>query len=371
MTGPDDTSSLGSLYYYQTQCNLNCHHCWLGPGLSKPKGDNGATMSPDLFEDILKQGVALGLKHIKFTGGEPLCDSGLMRKVEAARAMNLEVSIETNATLITEVIARDIKRLGVRFIALSLDGADPESHNYQRGNRTAFIDTMAGLQALVNEGIRPQVIYTPTRDVLSRTKEIVMLLNQFPVSSLKINIVSMIGRGKAIHNKGDVPSIEEYLKLKTMIESSEIVGRSYSIILDIPPAFRSMGRIMRKSHGRCGIKNILGILSDGRISICGVGLVNDELVLGDLKTDRLEDIWQNHAILHTLRTGLPNQLQGICGDCVLKRMCLGKCRAEAFVAEGDLMAASRFCRHAEEQGLFPSTRQISKIKGTRKQASIN
>ncbi|MFH2000532.1 MAG: radical SAM protein [Planctomycetota bacterium] len=362
MTEPAERHPLRSIYYYQTTCNLQCRHCWLGPGLSRPGKTEKAALSLESFNDMLEQGIALGLKQIKFTGGEPFCDGGFMQKIEAARARNLRVSIETNATLVTRTLSRDLRRLGVDFIALSLDGADPESHDAQRGAKGAFRETMAGLQALMEARFHPQVIYTPTVSVLSRTAEIITLLNRFQISSLKINSLSMIGKGGALRASGKAPALKDYLLLNHEISSGRIAGKGYPVLFDIPPAFQSMGRILRKAPGWCGIKNILGVLSDGRISICGVGLVNERLVLGRLETDGLEAIWKNHDTITTLRHGLPHQLKGICGDCAMKRLCLGKCRAEAYVAEEDLMAPNPFCSEADRQGLFPVTRRISRIK---------
>ena len=362
MTDPTERYPLQSLYYYQTTCNQQCRHCWLGPGLTRPEKAGNAALSLESFEDMLEQGMALGLKHIKFTGGEPFCDSGFMQKIVAARARNLRVTIETNATLVNKALARDLKRLGVGFIALSLDGADPESHDAQRGGKGAYRDALAGLQALIEAQFHPQVIYTPTASLLTQTEEIITLLNRFPISSLKINIISMIGKGGTLHRSGKVPSIQDYLVLNKRIASRQLVCKEYPLLFDIPPAFQSMGRILRRTPGRCGIKNILGVLSDGRISICGVGLVKAELILGRLDKDRLEEIWRNHITITTLRDGLPHQLKGICSDCAMKRLCLGKCRAEAYVAEEDLMAPGSFCTEADRLELFPVTRRISRIK---------
>ena len=70
------------------------------------------------------------------------------------------------------------------------------------------------------------------------------------------------------------------------------------MIFDIPPAFRTIKEARRERFGSCGIFNILGLLGDGRISICGIGSVADSLVLGRIKIYRLSDIQRFVGALH-------------------------------------------------------------------------
>jgi hypothetical protein len=47
-----------------------------------------------------------------------------------------------------------------------------------------------------------------------------------------------------------------------------------------PPAFWRLGRLMRQDAMSCGVHNILGILADGTLAMCGIGRHEKELVYG-------------------------------------------------------------------------------------------
>ena len=127
--------------------------------------------------------------------------------------------------------------------------------------------------------------------------------------------------------------------------------------MDIPPAFKDIKHI-KENASFCHIKNILGVLPDGSISMCGIGEVAPSLRLGDIKKQRLKEIWKTSPLLKTIREDIPAKLKGICSRCVFKGLCLGKCRAEAYYRDKDLMGPYYFCEEAYKSGLFPKTRRI-------------
>ena len=59
-----------------------------------------------------------------------------------------------------------------------------------------------------------------------------------------------------------------------------------------------------------------------------------------------------------LRERVPNRMEGICGKCILKGVCLGACRADAFVLSGSLGTPFWICQEAYEKGLFPEQRMM-------------
>jgi len=79
-------------------------------------------------------------------------------------------------------------------------------------------------------------------------------------------------------------------------------------------------------------------------------------VLGDIRTNSLENIWKSHPILKSIREELPQRLEGVCATCMFKAYCLGKCRAEAYYATRNLFSGFSFCEQAEQAGLFPQER---------------
>jgi radical SAM protein with 4Fe4S-binding SPASM domain len=64
------------------------------------------------------------------------------------------------------------------------------------------------------------------------------------------------------------------------------------------------------------------------------------LEVGDLRTERMKDIWKNAEVFKTLRNR--ENLKGKCGKCVYRYVC-GGCRRRAYAYTGDLMAADPGC----------------------------
>ena len=107
----------------------------------------------------------------------------------------------------------------------------------------------------------------------------------------------------------------------------------------------------------CGILRVLGVLSDGSYSLCGIGETVPELVFGHASRDALEEVWHNNSMLGELREGLPRRLKGICGECVMKGICEGHCLAQNYRLSRDFWSPFWFCEEADKEGLFPAARR--------------
>jgi radical SAM protein with 4Fe4S-binding SPASM domain len=136
----------------------------------------------------------------------------------------------------------------------------------------------------------------------------------------------------------------------------EIIKGGFTINFDLPPALLSMDDLKKNKICSCNIKNLLGIIADGKISICGIGKTIDKLVLGKVGRDSIKDVWENNPILKLIREDIPEKMKGVCGKCLFKSSCLGKCRAEVFYDAEDLLAPFSVCQEAYEQGFFPESR---------------
>ncbi len=97
-------------------------------------------------------------------------------------------------------------------------------------------------------------------------------------------------------------------------------------------------------------------MANGAYALCGIGETIPELVFGDAARERLADIWDNTPILKSLREGLPGLFEGICGECVMKKKCLGSCLAQNYYNTKNLWAPFWYCEEALTKGLFPDTR---------------
>jgi SynChlorMet cassette radical SAM/SPASM protein ScmF len=347
---------LRSIYFYLTGgCNLACRHCWIAP-----KFDESGVMPSipaDLFQKVIDEALPLGLKDVKLTGGEPLMHPGFKELLEIARQNNLGVTIETNGLLCTREVAAEITRSPNRFVSVSIDGSDAATHEWMRGVPGSFEKAKNGINNLVEAGVRPQIITTLIRRNAGQIEEIIRMAENLGASSVKFNVVMPTGRGEKLSETAETLSIEELIRIGEYAGTILSAKTKLQVFFDIPYAFRSLSGIASgRGCGRCNILNIIGVISTGEYALCGIGYQVEDLVFGLAGRDSLSEIWKENEVLNSLRSGIPDKLEGICSKCVMKYACLGSCIAQNFYRTKNIWAPFWFCDMAYSEGLFPKTR---------------
>ena len=350
--------TLATVYLYFKYCNLRCRHCWINPPYSPTRSLKSDELGMGAIISALDECRSLGMKSIKITGGEPFAREDIFELLEYLKKGGIRIDMETNAVLIREKEARALKEADVRQVAVSLDGPNARVHESLRGLGGSFADALKGACALIEERINVQIIACLWKGNMDRIKDTVLLAASLGASSVKINPVHAIARAHSMESSGETLSVKETIDFYHRLTGELKDEKRVKVIFDIPPAFRPMKEACRGRIGSCGIFNILGLLGDGRISICGIGSVADALVLGKIGEDRIKDVWHNNSVLKDIRRDVPSRLEGICGRCIFKGYCLGKCRANAYYLGGSVRAPLGFCQAAYEEGLFPASRMI-------------
>jgi len=360
---------LRQLYFYLTEgCNLHCRHCWIAPKFQTQK-NTYPSLTFDLFISIIKQAIPLGLSRVKLTGGEPLLHPQIEKILDAIKAQNIRLVLETNGILCAPELAQKIAECDNPFVSVSLDGANAETHEWMRGVKGCFDATLEGIRNLVQAGVNPQIIMTITRRNKDQVKAVLGLAESLGAKSLKFNILQPTARGSQLHQEHENLNAAELLELGRWVENSLAGSTDLRLSFDYPLAFSSLNHIFSENGegcGSCGILGILGVLSDGSYALCGIGETVPELIFGHASRENLEDVWNNTMILQELRRGLPNRLEGICGNCLMKELCLGSCIAQNYLSNKNLWEPYWFCQELHNKGLFPQTRFFNNTSHAKK-----
>ena len=350
---------LNQIYFYLTEgCNLRCRHCWVAP-----KYQSGSNSYPaldlDLFKSIIEQAKHLGLTGVKLSGGEPLLHPEIKEILEYIRSEDLRLTVETNGVLCTLELASKMAECKNTFVSVSLDGADADTHEWVRGVSGCFEEAMEGIRSLVEVGFRPQIIMSVMRHNKNQMEQVVRLAESMGAGSVKFNIVQPTARGKKLHESDEALNIAELVELGRWVEDTLSTKTNMSIYHSHPMAFRPLGKMFGENGDGCsvcGVLGILGVLADGSYALCGIGETVPDLVFGHGATDPLEEVWNNTPILLELREGLPHLIEGVCGDCFMKGLCLGSCIAQNYYRNESVWAPYWYCEEAHNRGLFPDTR---------------
>ena len=126
------------------RCNFRCLYCMPPEGLDwLPKVE---VLTDEEINRLIRIGVEqLGIREVRFTGGEPLLRPGLVGLVAATTALEPrpEVSLTTNAIGLSRV-APALAAAGLDRINVSLDTLDRERFT-QLAHRDRLDDVLAGL----------------------------------------------------------------------------------------------------------------------------------------------------------------------------------------------------------------------------------
>ncbi|MDY0039395.1 MAG: SynChlorMet cassette radical SAM/SPASM protein ScmF [Desulforhabdus sp.] len=350
---------LRQIYFYLTDgCNLRCRHCWITPKFQGTRSSH-VYLDVEILTSIVEQAIPLGLTGIKLSGGEPLLHPQFIEIIRFIKTKELRLTIETNGVLCTKELALSISAHREAFVSISLDGADAQTHEWVRGMPGCFKATLQGVRNLVRAGLKPQIIFTLMRRNADQVGQVIHLAEQLGAGSVKLNVLQPTERGALMHESDQALTIKELIELGRWVEGSLAQLTELKLIIHFPPAFRPLSRLFDENGDDCavcGIKEILGVLGDGSYALCGIGESTPELVFGHAESVQLKRIWQEHAVLKQLRTGLPERLEGICAECLMKSICSGACIAQNFYSNGSLWGPYWFCQQAYNEQLFPETR---------------
>ncbi|MGB2963635.1 MAG: radical SAM protein [Anaerolineales bacterium] len=353
---PEGIPPLSSLYLYIARsCNLACSHCWIEP-MFDPNGTKGQFIKIEYVEKAIREALPLGLRSVKLTGGEPTLHPQFRELINLLHLAQLDIKIETNGMLMDDPLALFLQENGISFISVSLDGATAEVHDALRGVSGSFERVLMGIASLAQVGYHPQVICTLHKGNIHEMVDFVKLANHLGCGSIKFNHVQRNGRGERFAEKQGL-DVDELINLYRVVEKELVPNSLIPIFFDIPFAFVPINKLLTAQLGRCNVHNILGVLAGGELSLCGIGITVPELLFGQIEQDDLRDVWCSTEGLTQLRELIPTQLEGICGQCILRNLCQGECVANNFHISGRLNAPYYFCDQAENLGLFPKLRK--------------
>ena len=130
-------------------CNLDCRFCYYDAN----RGSAPVGVDFGRAQDIIKRIKVLKVKFVLLSGGEPLLYPDILALIEELTSNSIRVGISTNGTLIDKKSAADLKKAGINYVGISLDGLE-KLHNTLRKSSTAFNRALAGLKNIQDVGIK-------------------------------------------------------------------------------------------------------------------------------------------------------------------------------------------------------------------------
>ena len=140
------------------KCNLRCTYCMPPEGVQPAPGERILT-DAEVVRLVRIAVERLGVREVRFTGGEPLLRKGLEEIVAATSALSTDVGTPVETSLTTNALglrhrARGLKEAGLTRVNVSMDAADRETYA-ALARRDRFDDAVAGARAAAEAGLLP------------------------------------------------------------------------------------------------------------------------------------------------------------------------------------------------------------------------
>ncbi len=324
-----------------TACNLSCGHCHASSGLPMPD-----ELTTEEGRALLDEVVRVPeFRMMVFTGGEPLVRGDILDLIAHSQKVGLTPVIATNATLIDRPLARQLKKLGVAGIAVSVDARDPEVHDRIRGEEGSFARAMDGIEAARSHGLSIQFNITAMKDNLDQVPDVIEMADQAHADIVLVYQLVPVGRGDEIRDRA--LSADENRNLLDMVAHLQSGTRTVLEPVAAPQYWphitnrrrgltRSPGRLARACfHGCVAGTGLAYIKPDGEIWPCPFL----PLSAGSVRSQPFSQIWRQSDLFRSLRQ---DPLKGKCGTCEQSSICRG-CRGRAHALTGDYLAEDPSC----------------------------
>lgn len=139
-------------------CNLKCIHCYMASEAVRYENELSTAEAKKFIDGLAEFRVPV----IIFSGGEPLIRPDFFELARYAGCRGLRVTISTNGTLIDRETAREIKKIGVGYVGISLDGVGAKNDEFRK-MPGAFEKTLAGIRNCRETGQRVGLRFTINR----------------------------------------------------------------------------------------------------------------------------------------------------------------------------------------------------------------
>jgi MoaA/NifB/PqqE/SkfB family radical SAM enzyme len=144
----------------------------------------------NLITDLAKFGAPV----ILFSGGEPLVRRDLPELAAFAVEKGMRAVISTNGTLITSTMAHTLKKIGLSYVGISLDGME-EINDRFRGVKGAFKSALSGIENCQEAGIKVGLRFTINKFNVTEIPKLFQLLEDMNIPRICFYHLVYAGRG--------------------------------------------------------------------------------------------------------------------------------------------------------------------------------
>ena len=341
-------------------CNLDCVHC---------ESESGARRADELSTEealaLCDDLAALGCRVVNLSGGEPFLRPDWRRIGARLVEKGIEPIMVSNLTCVGGDDFDALDRLGIEWVATSVDGP-PAVHDRIRRTRgqawSAFAKTQAAITSLKQRGRKVGVITHVSLWNLAHLDELAAILASLRVDLWQLQIGQPSGRLRAIAGEyliypGQIEAIYAFIKRvrragQLNLHAADDIGFFGPDEIEVRANGGEPGFFAGCEAGH----RVLAIASDGTIRGCP----SLEIDVGNLRETPLADIWADEARFWWNRFD-PGQTQGLCRGCAFQRLCRCGCTGLALATTGSVHRNIYCINQIKNLGGDPDRREVAGV----------
>ncbi|MCK4717811.1 MAG: radical SAM protein [Thermoplasmata archaeon] len=321
------------------KCVYPCRTCVLSAG--KPL-ENELTYAE--IKDVIDQSAEMDAQSIVLTGGDPMTHPDIMDILAYIREKGRTPGLSSSLLNLTDENAQRLKEMGAA-VQVSIDGTTEEVDDWNRGPG-AFNTSLKGIDLLNKYGVPWRLAFSITTKNVEQVEGICDMAKDLGAFQVALRKVKWVGRATNIERDELEPGAEIMADIYKKLYRKSLAYKKDGEKFEINAKYNSVlfsGRGQHPLELNCGMgRNTMHIRSDGVILPCSVFSEFPDYYLGNVRKDRLLDIWHSSVRLEKLRRLTVDNIES-CKECDIRYLCGGACRAEALVGHGDFMGECGDC----------------------------
>ena len=253
------------------RCNLRCVYCMPEDGVQWIPHDEVLTIEE--IVSVVQAGVAVGIRKVRLTGGEPLVRKGLLDLIQRLNAIPEidDIAITTNGILLGDM-AQDLKSAGLKRVNISLDTLKPD--RFKQVTRGGNLDEVKrGIETALACGLEPVKLNTVAIRGFN-DDELVDLAKLTLDKPLNVRFIELMPIGTSDSwSQANFVHAEEIKKLIASqlgkLENEEIIpGNGPASYSRLAGAQGTIGFISAVSNHFCATCNRLRLTASGQLRPC-------------------------------------------------------------------------------------------------------
>lgn len=250
------------------RCDFRCVYCMSEDMQFLPRDE---VLSLEECARLVKAFVALGVKKVRITGGEPLVRKNalwLFNEIGRLPGLN-ELVLTTNGSQL-EHQAHALRRAGVRRVNISLDSLDQQ--RFRRITRVGELDkVLRGIAAAREAGFESIKLNTLLMRGINDDEAIAMVA--FAIAQgVDISFIEEMPLGQVSHNRHS-SYVSNQEKLQLLRARYDLIASTLSTggparYWQVPNTNTRVGFISPNSHNFCESCNRVRISSKGELYLC-------------------------------------------------------------------------------------------------------